>query len=1573
MAAGPQSPCVAAARQARADPLNVGAALMWAACVVDQADASAGTRPFRHLLVLDPGGVGWAAWGRRTLSAGDSLEAARLLARAVVATPDRAQTRSDYANALQALKSPAALKQAASALSLAPDNPDYLYNMGCERHDADRLDAALRLFAWALRVSPTHAESRARIGACILVRYGGASAAGWFCGALATAPSLPAALTGRGLAAEWAGQGDQAALMWHDRAVRVAPTFAEAVLNRGLILLEKGDLFAGWADYEARFASRGYADASPIAPRLQDEPLAGKKLYVWREQGVGDEILFSSCLADTAVETSGGGVTVACDRRLVDLFARSFPSLRFIADSASVPPGYDYQTPMGSLPRRYRRRLSDFPGDGSGWLRPDPTVVARLRAKLNELPPGLNVGLAWTSGLVTSDRAPAYTALADWAPLLRTPGVNIINLQYGDREAEISAAERQFGVVIHRLSELDLKEDLDRTAALTAALDLVICPATAVGELAAGIGTPVWRAAWPDWTLLGARARPWCGVQRVFSPRPGETMREVPARIAAALKGCAAPTRRLSLAPSPTGGFDDALRLYQAGDIDGAAALCAALLRRPPVAARLRHLAAVIANRRNRPQEAVALLATLVGGEDETPAVVSVLSVALKKCAVDAAAKDRPGDALSLYLRAAALVPDDRAALVNGAAAALALHRGADARALLRRALVLDAGDAAALCNLARAYEMTGDEAGAEAIYGQATALEPGNAVAHYNLGLLLLKRGALRQGWAEHDWRFATPLFAGQGRRLSAPLWRGENIGGKTLLIWREQGVGDEIMFASCYREVIARARVVHIQCDRRLTSLFARSFPGARFSPDGAAAPDCDVHIPAGSLPRRLRPSPGRFPATTAGWLIPDRARVAFWRERLNKLGPGLKIGLAWRSGLITTERASAYISLADWAPVFEIPGVRLVNLQYGDAAEEIAAARRRFGVDIAVWNDLDLKNDFENTAALTACLDLVLAPATAVGELAGALGVPVWRLGRKDWTQLSCGARPWFPSMRVWSPGPDAKLCDVAGAVAGELRRLSDENSAFDRKALVDERIAVARAAFAAGRLEQAATAFGAALSVDASCDAAWAGLGAVFAERGDPLRAEAALIRALALNPVAPAALTTLGNTGAVLGFSRRAAALHRRAVRAAPLFAPAWDNLGVVLLGLGDDGGAEAAHRRALESDAENSGAWSNLAAALRRQGRFVESAAALRRSLAVDPADEAAFSNLTRLVRQVERAPLDSPWMERGRRLAPQSHAVAFNHAAALLAVGRLAEGWEGYERRYLAPELAGAAPDLPMPPWRGESLAGRRLLVWGEQGVGDQILFAGMLPDVIAKAEREGGRIVLAPEQRLAPLFRHSFPQATVDGDIAVAAQGADFHCGLASLGMHFRRRLGDFPAAAPDYLRPPAGLCALWRERAAALPPGLRVGLAWRSGLLTGERRLEYTDLGAWEGLWSLPGVQVVNLLYGAGAETADAARQGRRLHGWDDLDLKNDFEGVAALIVNLDLVISPASSVGELAAAVGTPTWRFAGAGDWTRLGTAVRPWLPAQRIFTPSGGESLSDVAQRMIDRLSRYAD
>ncbi|NUB17450.1 hypothetical protein GAY28_37535, partial [Azospirillum brasilense] len=263
----------------------------------------------------------------------------------------------------------------------------------------------------------------------------------------------------------------------------------------------------------------------------------------------------------------------------------------------------------------------------------------------------------------------------------------------------------------------------------------------------------------------------------------------------------------------------------------------------------------------------------------------------------------------------------------------------------------------------------------AEAIasFHQAIRINPALPPAHYNLALLLLARGELRAGWAEHDWRFDTPQFRDQKRRFAARPWRGENISSARLLVWREQGVGDEILFSSCYPDLLRRAGHLVVECDRRLASLFARSLPGATVRPPTVEPRDVDVQIAAASLPRLLRSDWKRFPAQP--WLVPEPGRLDRWRDRLAALGPGLKVGIAWRSQVMDGERRAAYVTLDAFAPLFALPGGVFVNLQYGDCAAEIAAAEARFGVTIHRWDDLDLKDDFEAAAALTANLDLAV----------------------------------------------------------------------------------------------------------------------------------------------------------------------------------------------------------------------------------------------------------------------------------------------------------------------------------------------------------------------------------------------------------------------------------------------------------------------------------------------------------------------------------------------------------------------------------------------------------------------
>ena len=174
----------------------------------------------------------------------------------------------------------------------------------------------------------------------------------------------------------------------------------------------------------------------------------------------------------------------------------------------------------------------------------------------------------------------------------------------------------------------------------------------------------------------------------------------------------------------------------------------------------------------------------------------------------------------------------------------------------------------------------------------------------------------------------------------------------------------------------------------------------------------------MPFGTLPRYLRRSLAEYPQRQA-WLFADPIRVERWRTRLAEAGPGLKVGFSWTSRLVDVTRAAAYTGIDAWAPLFALPGVVPVSLQYDGRFDEL----RRSGERVLAFPDTDLMNDLEEAAALTAALDLVVTVPNSVGEMAAALGVPVWRVAGPDWTSLSTAVRPWYPAMALahlgWSP--------------------------------------------------------------------------------------------------------------------------------------------------------------------------------------------------------------------------------------------------------------------------------------------------------------------------------------------------------------------------------------------------------------------------------------------------------------------------------------------------------------------------------------------------------------------------
>lgn len=306
--------------------------------------------------------------------------------------------------------------------------------------------------------------------------------------------------------------------------------------------------------------------------------------------------------------------------------------------------------------------------------------------------------------------------------------------------------------------------------------------------------------------------------------------------------------------------------------------------------------------------------------------------------------------------------------------------------------------------------------------YEYTANLVPDLITPKWNLAFLFLRQGVLDRGWDYHELRFKTGQVE---NRFPYPEWDGSSLEGKTVLIYAEQGLGDEILFASCFSDMLAKARHCVIECEPRLEPLFSRSFPSATVRGTVRTdiswlsnAPEIDVQVAAGSLPRFLRPTIESFPAAPA-YLVPNSRRVNYWRARMAELGPGIKIGICWRSGLAKGERHRSYSELIQWGEIFNVPGAHFVNLQYGECADELHEAEEKFGVKINSFSEIDLRNEIDETAALILSLDLVISAATALAETAGSVGAEVYRTDPygDQWVTLGTDRMPWHPSMQLF----------------------------------------------------------------------------------------------------------------------------------------------------------------------------------------------------------------------------------------------------------------------------------------------------------------------------------------------------------------------------------------------------------------------------------------------------------------------------------------------------------------------------------------------------------------------------
>jgi len=324
--------------------------------------------------------------------------------------------------------------------------------------------------------------------------------------------------------------------------------------------------------------------------------------------------------------------------------------------------------------------------------------------------------------------------------------------------------------------------------------------------------------------------------------------------------------------------------------------------------------------------------------------------------------------------------------------------------------------------------------------YDRALSLRPDFPEAHLNRATSLLSLSDLKPGFEEYRWRWRTRGFRPLAPRLDWPVWEGEDLTGKSILIHGEQGFGDHLQFVRYAPLVVAGAGWVTLLTEPPLARLF-RSIRGIEVIDTLADDAVFDFHVPVMCLPRLFGTTLETVPADTP-YLAPEPADVARWAERLSDYD-GLRVGLVWAGDTHKGRPAGAAVDrrrslrLAQFAPLAGVGAATFFSLQKGEPAAQ--ALQPPPGLNLVdLTTDL---HDFADTAALIANLDLVIAVDTAVAHLAGALAKPVWILSRYegDWRWLNGREdSPWYPSAKLFHQQASGAWDEVIGRVTEALRR-------------------------------------------------------------------------------------------------------------------------------------------------------------------------------------------------------------------------------------------------------------------------------------------------------------------------------------------------------------------------------------------------------------------------------------------------------------------------------------------------------------------------------------------------------
>lgn len=958
---------------------------------------------------------------------------------------------------------------------------------------------------------------------------------------------------------------------------------------------------------------------------------------------------------------------------------------------------------------------------------------------------------------------------------------------------------------------------------------------------------------------------------------------------------------------------------------------------------------------------------------------------------------DRRDEALLSAERAVSLAPTNLGALNTRGMIFDDRGRPQEALADFQAILALNPDYSEAITNRGILYARAGQFKEALACYDKSLSINPHQPNAFYNRAVVRMVLGDWIQGLQEFEWRWK--LFPHEAARLTrlAPLWSGqEDLVGKTILLHHEQGYGDTLQFCRYAAGVMKQGARVIMAMPASLARIM-KTLPGSpQIVSEGDAVPRHDYHCPLMSLPRVFGTTPDNVPASIP-YLWADPRDVSHWSAQLGeRMRP--RVGLVWSGRRYPPINYARDMTLDAVRPLFSLNADFIcLHTELSDRERSQLAA-----LSNVTWLG-DKLEDFAATAALVENLDLVITVDSAVAHLAGALGKPVWLMNRyaSCWRWLLVRTdSPWYPTLRLFRQSTVGDWAGVVHAVlqAGAAFMHEDEvkrSSQTERNLLGMLQEALGQ--HNRGEFTQAIAAYRRILEKSADQFDTLHYLGVALAQVGRHQEALEPLTHALKIQPDnavvhnhygnALAGLSRYGDAivsyesalacqGALadshyncgvafmeLGRHDRALACYTKAIEWDPQYAQAHNNQGNIFAELGHTSDALVAYQRAIDARPLFVDPWINRSHLLRRLHRYEDALMSSEGAITCGPRHPEAHNSHGACLAQMGRYTEALASYQRAIELNPLLVEPRWNLGLIQLTCGNFRQGWALHESRWDVKSLKLPQRFSQKPAWLGvEPVGGKVLLVHAEQGYGDTVQFcryATVLAD-------RGAQVILSVPDTLKSLL------ASVPGIHGIVSQQNaapfDFQTSLMSLPLALGTELVDIPAPA-RYLHAEPSVIAKWANRLGARSTVARVGLAW-SGRPTHandqNRSIALKDL--------LPitraDIQWISLQKDIRA--TDEANLANALHVLRLGEELSDFADTAALIENLDLVITVDTVIAHLAGALGKPVWiLLPHVADWRwLLDRTDSPWYPSARLYRQSTRGDWTSVIERVMVQLHR---